>query len=194
MILNVLREHTGRLHAQVEHTVNVPERLRSVTAYTRLLARFHGYYAPLEDRLAGVADADVLGLDFAGRRKAHLLRDDLATLGMARASIDGLPRCFDLPVVTDPGDALGCLYVLEGATLGGQVVRRLAERSLGLCPGRGCSFFTSYGERVGEMWGAFCRVLEDHAAAKPGAGDRIVAAAVGTFAGLDRWVAGDVAR
>jgi hypothetical protein len=42
------------------------------------------------------------------------------------------------------------------------------------------------------MWQEFGRCVEGYAAATPGAGDRIVAAA-GTFASLDRWVAeGDV--
>lgn len=192
MILGLLRERTAHLHERVERTVDLPVRLRSVEAYTFLLARFHGFYAPLEDRLAAVG-GDTTGLDLAARRKAHLLRDDLSKLGTEDAFIDALPRCSELPPVADLGAALGCLYVLEGATLGGQLARRQAERAIGVAPGRGCSFFASYGERVGHMWKRFCQVLEGHAA-NPGAGERIVAAAVGTFAGLDRWVAEGVER
>jgi heme oxygenase len=187
MILGVLRGRTALFHERVERSVDLPNRLRSPVAYTSLLARFHGFYAPLEDRLAAAA-----GLHLATRRKAHLLRHDLLALGVAGADVDALPRCPDLPTVADAGDAFGCLYVLEGATLGGQVVRRQAEAALGLTPGRGCSFFTSYGERVGAMWKEFCRTLEGYAAANPWATDRIAAAALGTFAGLDRWLAGGV--
>lgn len=190
MILNYLKERTSQLHTRIEQTVSIPDRLRSVAAYTHLLARLHGFYAPLEDRLCAVAGSSELGLDLAERRKACLLRRDLVAIGTTRASIDALPRCLDLPVVADPGDVLGCLYVVEGATLGGKIVSRLVGRTLGLAPDHGCSFFASYGERVGEMWAEFRRVLEEYSAVTPGAGDRIVAAAIETFSGLDRWVSG----
>jgi heme oxygenase len=81
--------------------------------------------------------------------------------------------------------------VLEGATLGGQVVRREVGRSLGLGTGTGCSFFGSYGDRVGEMWKEFCGALAAYAARDPSAEEPLVAAAVETFDALDRWLAGE---
>lgn len=191
MILGLLREGTAFLHERVERTVDLPNRLRSRTTYTSLLARLYGFHAPLEDRLAGV---EVVGLDLAARRKADLLRDDLAALGLTGSEIDTLPRDLDLPAVADVSDALGCLYVLEGATLGGQVVRRLAEPAIGVTPDRGCAFFASYGERVGAMWKEFCRILESYAETHPSANNRIVTTATETFAGLDRWLAAGVGR
>jgi hypothetical protein len=44
------------------------------------------------------------------------------------------------------------------------------------------------------MWKEFCRTLEGYAGANPGASERIVTAAVGTFAGLDQWLVEDVVR
>lgn len=188
MILTLLRNRTKHLHERIEQTVDLPARLGSATGYAALLTRFFGYYAPLEDRLAGVVGLDTT-IDLAARRKSQLLRADLVALCMAEADIFAVPRCPDLPVIADVGDALGCLYVVEGATLGGQIVRREVERRFGLTPGRGCSFFASYGGRVGAMWQEFCWVLEGYAAGTPGAAARIVAAAVGTFVGLEQWVA-----
>ena len=192
MILGLLRERTAHLHERVERTVDLPTALRSLAGYASLLVRFHGFYAPLEERLGGVVGYDGAGLDLAARQKTRLLRDDLSALGRTAADIDALPRCHDLPVVTAPGEALGCQYVLEGATLGGQIVRRQVERRHGLTPDRGCAFFSSYGERVGAMWKEFCEVAERYAA-RPGAGEPIVAGAVATFRCLDRWLAGGVA-
>lgn len=189
MILGLLRERTRHLHEQIERTVDVPARLRSADSYSALLARFHGFYAPLEDRIAALGP-EAGGLALAPRRKAHLLRADLAALGLTDAQLRALPRCPDVPAVADAAEALGCLYVTEGATLGGQFVRRQAEAAIGVTPGRGCSFFASYGERVGGMWKEFCRAVEDHERAAPGSGERIAGAAVGTFAALDRWLSG----
>lgn len=190
MILAVLKEQTRRQHERAERTLDLPSRLASAGHYAALLARFYGFYTPLEDRLAAVGGYAAVGLDFAARRKAHLLVADLASLG---ADAGALPRCADLPEVADLADALGCLYVLEGATLGGQFVRRQAEKAVGVTAARGCAFFASYGERVGAMWKAFGASLEGFAAADPGAEAQIVAAAGATFAALDRWLAGGAA-
>ena len=189
MILQLLRSGTTALHERVERTVNIPGHLGSLPAYTAMLARFHGFYAPLEDRLAGIGGYESVGLDIAARHKAHLIRDDLRTLGHVAA----LPVCSALPRVATFADALGCLYVLEGSTLGGQFIRREVAARLGLTPDRGCAFFAGYGERTGAMWKAFGAAVTAHADAHPEDRDVIVAAAVETFTRLDEWFTGESA-
>ncbi len=186
MILQLLRDGTASLHERVERTVDIPAHLGSMPAYIGLLARFLGFYAPLEDRLAGVGGYESVGLDIAARRKAHLIRDDLRALGHEAAP----PVCTALPVVATFADALGCLYVLEGSTLGGQFIRREAAARLGLTPDRGCAFFTGYGERTRAMWKAFGAAVAMHTDAHPGDQGAIVASATDTFTRLDEWFIG----
>jgi heme oxygenase len=50
--------------------------------------------------------------------------------------------------------AVGCLYVLEGATLGGQFISRHLA-TLGIGPANGGLFFHGYGAKTGEMWKSF---------------------------------------
>lgn len=189
MILQLLRGVTAALHERVERTVDIPRHLGSLPAYTAMLARFHGFYAPLEDRLAGIGGYESVGLNIAGRRKAHLIRDDLRALGHEAA----LPICSTLPAVATFADALGCLYVLEGSTLGGQFIRREVAARLGLTPDHGCAFFAGYGERTGAMWKAFGTAVTAHADGHPEDRDAIVAAATDTFTRLDEWFTGGVA-
>jgi heme oxygenase len=191
MVLASLRARTRPLHDRIERTLDLPGRLRSPDDYVGLLVRFYGFYAPLEERLGRVVGLDGLGIDFAARRKAVLLEGDLLALGMPRRRLGAVPRCGRLPAPGDPAACLGCLYVLEGATLGGQIVRREVRRSLGLEAGAGCSFFGSYGDRVGEMWKEFCGAMTAYAARNPSAEGPLVAAAVETFDALDRWLAGE---
>jgi heme oxygenase len=135
--------------------------------------------SPLADRLAG-------------REKTPRLREDLHSLGMTRGQIDALPLCDTLPNVATISRALGSRYVLEGATLGGQVVSRHLESTLGLREGAGYSFYRGYGPaRVAEMWRAFGTVLLDTSAADPASDDLIVAGAVDTFDCLSHWLAAD---
>jgi heme oxygenase len=189
MILAKLRDETAPLHERVERAVNLPARLVSADAYAALLARFLGFYAPLERRLAEVPGLEMVGLNLAERAKAPLLGEDLLALGFSPDAVSALPTCPGLPSVSTPAQALGSLYVVEGATLGGQYVRREVAKRYGFAPGSGCSFFASYGERVGAMWKEFCGVLSAYADAHPGAEAPIVSAAAETFIRFEEWVA-----
>ena len=45
--------------------------------------------------------------------------------------------------------------MVEGATLGGQLLRRHLAPRLALTPERGLAYFAAYGDAVGPMWRAF---------------------------------------
>jgi heme oxygenase len=92
-----------------------------------------------------------------------------------------------VPAVDDTATALGVLYVVEGSTLGGAVLRR--RLAGGRIPDDAFGFLTSYGDDVGRRWrgyrAATARWVEEH----PEQGDRVVAAAGRTFEVLTRWTA-----
>lgn len=81
---------------------------------------------------------------------------------------------------------LGCLYVIEGATLGGQVITRHLLATHGITPETGGAFFAGYGAETGPHWQAFGAMIT--AAERFGAADEIVASANRTFETLDRWL------
>lgn len=187
MLLTQLRSKTRPLHDSLESRLNLLDPGLSRERYFRLLALFYGLYAPLESRIDAYGDDPNRWL--AGdRRKAHLLRDDLRAHA-ASAGAPHLPLCPDLPDLSTRAGQLGCMYVLEGATLGGQVVLRHVRPRLGL-NGSGTSFFSSYGERVGAMWRKFCEHLEGLTLSDA---DRtqVVASACATFQSFDRWFCRD---
>ncbi len=188
MILQLLRDGTASLHQLVEQAVDIPGHLGSVPAYTAMLAQFHGFYAPLEERLTGIGGFESAGLDIAGRCKAPLIRDDLRVLGHSPEAVTALPVCPDLPAVDTLAEALGCLYVLEGSTLGGQFISRQVHRALGMTPETGGRFFHGYGDKTGEMWQTF-RAAVTGFVVSPADQDAAVAAAKDTFQKLHRWIA-----
>ena len=91
------------------------------------------------------------------------------------------------PVWKPLREALGCLYVLEGSTLGGKIITAHLKRVLPLDESRGCSFFNSYGDDVGPMWSSFLGILSRHCERHDDA-DVVVHSACQTFASLDRWL------
>jgi heme oxygenase (biliverdin-IX-beta and delta-forming) len=182
MILQRLREETRAAHEAIERDLDALGAHASVERYRVLVTRFFGFYAVWEPQIGtALGDEDF----FAPRRKTHLLEQDLGVLGYDRSAIQALPRCRDLPPFPGLPETLGSLYVLEGSTLGGQVIARRLERSLGFADGRGYAFFRSYGREVGAMW----RALGARLLALPlPAGEAAVGSAQLTFARLHSWL------
>ena len=154
MLLELLRERTGALHERVERSTDLLSRCRGVATYRKCLGQMLGFYRPFEEALAGF-DWSSLSLDYSERRKAAWLRADLRALGMPVCEINDLPDCQNLPRPMSLAGAIGCLYVLEGATLGGQIISRHVHQQLSVGEDNGGSFFCAYGTRLGPMWKAF---------------------------------------
>jgi heme oxygenase len=177
-----LRAATRTAHERVEALVGLP---RTLTQHVRTLEAFYGFVEPWERQLADVIVplASALG----DRLKAHLLYEDLRALGLSEDDVAALPRCASLPDVRTIPAALGSMYVLEGATLGGQVLAAHVQAHLGLADGRGYRFYLSYGPRVAEMWRNFLRVLGTAVSQDGADASLTVTSAVETFTALERW-------
>ena len=161
----------------------------SIHAYTALLQKLFGYYKPLEERIAALPGWHNLPVDLGRRQKAPLLARDLLWLKPTQPQLSQLPQCERLPEVKSITQALGCLYVLEGATLGGQIIGRHLKKNLALDEDGGCAFFCSYGDEVGLMWKCFRETLSSHCS-KHGRTEeeQLVTSACETFVSLDSWL------
>jgi heme oxygenase len=187
MILSRLRQETRPQHDAIEAELNILDRPLDRDSYCRLLAQFAGYYEPIERRLAEATDWQRLGFDYFSRRKLSWLIHDLEELGLSW-SHSGL-RCAVLPDLATPAQALGCLYVLEGSTLGGQIItRHLHNAPKGPYP---THFFSGYGDETGRKWKEFGSFLTQFAEANPADDDSIVQAATTTFTTLTDWLRGE---
>lgn len=187
-MMEQLKMATQSAHAALETQVDLMRLTTSPAAYHALLQRFYGFYLPLELRLATLPWTTVT-FDLAARRKTPLLRRDLLHLGDAPATLARLPICRNRPEPADLTAGCGCLYVLEGATLGGQLISRRLRQTLGLHPANGAAFFAAYGDQVGPMWKGFGAFVNQQAAAHPHRQGAMIDAACTTFATLGEWLA-----
>jgi len=183
-----LRSATWSSHQRLEKRLDVKARFSSLSAYRAHLERMCGFCAGLEQRLSEQVFGDALA-DYDSRRKLPLLARDLLSVGVAADTITRLPRCEAIPACPDAASAFGCLYVLEGATLGGRTLLPLVEERLGLSARYGAAFLASYGADVAAMWqrfgaalNAWCCTPERQACA--------AATAVATFDALQNWLCG----
>lgn len=185
-LLQDLRSGTGTLHIALEKRVPFFSPALDLAHYRRIIQAYFGFYQPLEGRL--LEHADSLGeLVLADRLKTPTLRFDLQALGLTERAIAELPQCDALPAITSSADCLGVLYVLEGATLGGQILRREIATRLGLDASTGAAFLELYGAATGRRWREFIGHLGAAALEAP-ARDRAVTSARQTFACFESWL------
>jgi len=187
MILAKLREQTAEQHQRLEAKLDILTRLSSPQGYKSLLKQFYGFYRPLEIHLGSVMCPSGSLSNYPARRKTPLLEKDLLFLDLSERDLAELPQCQKLPTVESEAQAFGCLYVLEGATLGGQIISKYVADKLGYERERGATFFKSYGAEVRAMWCGFGQALREYATAHD-ADDEVVAAAVDTFDKFDQWL------
>lgn len=150
-----LREATLVDHQRLETRLDILTRIARPDDRRALVEGFHALHAEAEAALAPWLRT-LPGLEFDARRRTVQLARDLVAVG-------GAPRGGgpDLIVVSGVGEALGRMYVLEGSTLGGRVIRKSVDgRGEGM---RGLSFLDPYGDQVGARWRDFLAVLDGHA-------------------------------
>ena len=179
MILLRLKTETRDSHLRVERDLGVMNPDLNLPEYRTLVSRLYAFHLWWEPLVSLLLNDEAF---FGPRRKLGLLKRDLEILG---APLPGRPARSGLALRTAQ-DALGSLYVLEGSTLGGQLIAQHVEAALGLAHGEGSAYFRSYGKTVAERWREFqARLL---AMSSPGADDAMVVAASATFDHLHDWL------
>jgi len=185
-----LRHETRDLHDRIEANPRFGRLMATDLTrdeYRQLLVAMLGHHRPVEATLAAASQLLPAALEIRDRlRRTALLEADLRALDLDDAAIATLPTCLP-PALTEAEAAWGTLYVLEGATLGGQVIARHLTATLGIGPANGAAALVPYGDQTGPRWRAFKAALE--AAAPDLDPDAVVDAARLAFTRLDDWMA-----
>lgn len=122
--------------------------------------------------------------DLEQRRKAAAIVHDLEKLGVNDASCSPMPESYLRAMYADPYAALGALYVLESATLGGHLIQEHLKAALGEKTADKISFFVMHGERSDAMWQRFLKNFEA-VAENNGKKEIVIDAALRTYRLLD---------
>ena len=148
-----LRATTRAQHLEAEARLDPAVRLAAPAADADLLDRLWALHAGAERAFAetGLARLDI---DLAARRRSPWIAQDLQAVAGRAPRWPASVMAFDTR-----HEALGGLYVLEGSSLGGQVLFRQAQARLGVTASHGGRFFHGHGARTGRLWREFLAVL-----------------------------------
>jgi heme oxygenase len=185
-MLNRLRAETRDCHNLIEsNPLHSAIMDGSVTrdSYQCLLQRMYGVHQCFERWAGSRVEWSQFGFNFEQHRQLPMLERDLIALGAPPDSSRLRQTILPLEHAEFPF-ILGYLYVLEGSTLGGQILSRLITQHLGLQPDSGGAYFNSYGPLVGARWRSCLTLLSD-AAARPNFPNGIVQGARDAFQRID---------
>ena len=178
--MQTLRQQTEEEHRGAEAALPLMQSDLDQAAYVDCLRRWYGVIAAWEEQACLSAPVWLQPLLIA-RSRRPLLALDLAWFGVQAPQVRvTLPPLRDLPSL------LGAMYVLEGSTLGGQIIARHVETALPLTPGHGDSFFRGHGSQTGPLWKEFCEMLTIHV--PDDQQDNVIASAKRMFAAISFWM------
>ncbi len=140
------------------------------------------------EAVLGALDLKKFGIDYQSRRKLSWIEADLRDLGHTDESLENLPKFEGVPRLGEPVEALGAMYVLEGSSLGRQVMLGKLGARLNISPDWAGHFFSGYGKDTGAMWRSFVNVINEVGRA-PDAARLIEAATLASFAAFEKCLA-----
>jgi heme oxygenase len=173
-----LKSETAQIHEAIEALL--PFSTMTLDQYGVVLLRFYHFYQKFEaDHVArGARGESASQFYLAGRQKLAWLESDLKDLKLWPPPSS--TKSFSLEFRNE-AEVWGSLYVIEGSTLGGQVISKMLQEKWGLSSAKGARFFSAYERETGLKWREVISQLEARPA--PEAEDAVLGARK-TFAAL----------
>lgn len=159
MFIKNLRAATAASHKQLELN-NLSLALLSdnvtVDIYCNYLIKLYPFVNGFEEIIYPLLPHHFLNL--SQRKKAHFIDEDLKIYDFSGKNSTVFEESFFKETYPDIYSAAGGLYVLEGSTLGGQIIVKHLQKKLaaGFITS---AYFSAYQHKTGSMWKEFLQQL-----------------------------------
>jgi heme oxygenase len=183
--MTILKEGTAPLHQKIESVLPLLSPDLTLEQYKHYLSRMYSWYVPFEKSFAGIPSTFSEKLLLNKRLKVDWLISDLQELGFSQSMISALPVFDKWPPLEIPFGWIGALYVVEGSTLGGQIIHRRLQSQLALKPNQ-LRFLEAYGPQTGLMWTSFRVTAQE--LTPPNQYQDVLNAATATFELMTNWL------
>lgn len=162
MLQEKLKAETKQQHNQLEQLMfvgDIMSRTLTIEQYRNLTITNYLIHKQYENLIhAALSAATANQLDLAKREKTASLLADLKELDVDTNELEDKNAT---ALLNDPTEAyaLGAMYVLEGATLGGSVIYKQLKLNQNFEDGFNFNYYTIYGKELISKWQNFLQVV-----------------------------------
>ncbi|MES2766671.1 MAG: biliverdin-producing heme oxygenase [Bacteroidota bacterium] len=180
-IHELLKTQTRPHHDSIEQyslSDKIMDGTLTLDEYKTLLFKNYIFHASIENSLEKfLKDLP----DFGSRKKTGSLLKDLAELNYMGNSF----KKFSPPAFKNKAEALGAMYVMEGATLGGAMIYKQLLKNEEIARVSSFNYYRGYGEKTSEKWKSFLQILSDEVKTEDEAHDTL-SGAIQTFQAFEK--------
>lgn len=152
-----LKENTKQLHDAVEakfESRKIFDKSYTLDNYKKIIWLNYLFHLSFENKtFEAIKEEAAKNLNLNERKKLHLLEKDLDSLGIEK--VNTAKEIF----VNNEAEAFGILYVMEGSTLGGNVIRKQLSVNSEF-ENISFNYFGCYNDKTGEFWKNFKYALD----------------------------------
>ncbi len=157
MVSEYLKKNTAEFHDAAEKLFSsekIFNRTFTLEDYKKIIHNNYLMLLHAEDKIFSSLEENFSDkLQLADRKKLSLIEKDLESLSLDNQAVSHTLE-FD-----NENEALGAMYVIEGSTLGGNVIAKQLSKTEGFDQVT-FNFFGCYQENTGPMWKSFKEVLD----------------------------------
>lgn len=165
MIREILKAETLKDHEYLEDKFNIllSKELTKKT-YLALLKHLYLFHLYFEKNLEELSIKNkVIENYLSDRKKSDWLKHDIDILTESSYKVDlGEKSDFHFKDFSNIASLMGAIYVLEGATLGGQIITKKLRAHENLLINEATRFYAGYHENTGKMWRDYLTLLESY--------------------------------
>lgn len=158
LLSDYIKENTRQFHDAVEskfESQKIFDKSYTLNNYRQILWFNYLFHLNFEDKVfEKIDDHTAREIQLEERRKLYLLELDLKSLDMESAEPN-----HEFSVASE-AEAFGILYVMEGSSLGGNVIKKHLLQNPEFS-GLDFHYFGCYGEKTGELWNNFKEILNN---------------------------------
>lgn len=177
-----LHTATKPAHRALERNLNLLQKPVSAARIERALKKFLGFHLVWE---SGFSNSEVFTQLMMNRGRARLAASDLEALGLSHEEIARVPVSEAAAALHRSAEiTMGSLYVMEGSTLGGEVIAK-ALRAETWLPAQGLQYFSPPNRDARSDWNELKTWAETRFA--PATWDLIEQGAQETFSLMNTW-------
>lgn len=158
LLSDYIKENTRQFHDDVEakfQSQRIFDKSYTLNDYRQILWLNYLFHLNFENKAFEKIDPETAKkIQLDSRRKLHLLEIDLKNLDMETVEANTEIS------INSEAEAFGILYVMEGSSLGGNVIKKQLSQNPEF-NNTSFHYFGCYGEKTGEFWNNFKQVLNN---------------------------------